>query len=215
MGQVITPAGSNFGDGTTQAQGLIGKQGETLAADIHGQFYNMAVRGKVGKFNRTAVTIPVVANNLVSVFGLYNPAGSGVIAEIIQTEIAQVLATTVVDALGWYFSTAALSLLATFTTPAVANTNFFSGRVGDAPGLGVIPHNAVTHSGTPVRVDVVFSFGAVTDAVVFGGVAKNHNGTLLLPPGILMSLAMSTAAGTASGLDPGVVWAEFPYSAAA
>lgn len=214
MGQVISGAASNLSDGVTQAQSLIGKQGEALAADLHGQFYNMAVRGKVGKFNRTGITVPVVANNLVSVFGLHNPAGSGVIAEIIQTEVAQVAATTVVDALGWYFSTAALSLLATFTTPSVANTNFFSGRVGDAPGLGCVPYNAVTHSGTPVRVDVVFSFGAVTDAVVFGGVAKNHNGTLLLPPGILMSLAMSTAAGTATGLDLGVAWAEFPYSAA-
>lgn len=214
MGQVISATASNLSDGVTQAQSLIGKQGEALAADVHGQYYNAAVRGKLMKFNKTATTIPVVANNLVSTFGLHNPAGSGVIAEIVQTELAQVLATTVVDAVGWYFSTAALSLLATFTTPAVAGTNYFSGRVGDTPSGGCVPYSAVTHSGTPVRVETVFSFGAVTDAVVFGSVAKNHNGTLLLPPGILMSLAMSTAAGTASGLDPGVVWAEWPYSAA-
>lgn len=214
-GQVLSPVSANYSDGVTQTNAVIGKQGEALAADIHGQFYNAAVRGKVFKFNRTAVTVPVVASGLVSVFTLHNPPGSGVLAEIITTEVGQVLATTVVDTLAWYASSVSLTALGTFTTAAVIGTTVLGGRVGDTPSPGVVPYTAYTHSGTPVRQEMVLSFGAVTDAVVFPAVVKNHNGVTILPPGVAMSLAMSTAAGTATGLDLGVTWAEWPYSVAA
>lgn len=214
MGQVLSPASANFGDGVTQSQALIGKQGEALAADIHGQFYNAAVRGKVGKYHGASVTMATVASGLVAISGsLHNPAGSGVIAEIIQTEIGSTTATTVVNTIGWYFSTAALSLLATFTTPAVAGTNLFSARTGETPGLSCVAYSAATHSGTPVRCDQVITFGAVTNGGTTPALVKNHNGTLLVPPGILMSLATSTAASTTT--SAGFVWAEWPYSAAA
>lgn len=211
---VASPVAANYADGTTPASPLAGKQGEALAADIHGKYFAAAVRGKVFKFNRTAVTVPVIAATLGSVFSLYNPPGSGVVAEVIHTEVGQVLSTTVVDTLAWYFSNATLTALATFTTLAVANSTLFSGRAGDTPSNGVLAYSAVTHSGTPVRADMVASFGATSDAVVMPAIQKIHEGTLLLPPGIVMSLAMSTAAGTGSGLDLGVCWAEWPYSAA-
>lgn len=212
-GQVINPQSSNLGDGIQVPNAVIGKQGEQLVADVHGKHYNANVRTNVYKFNKTAVTIPVIANNLVSVFTLWNPPASGVLGEIISVDVGQVLATTVVDTLGWYFSIAALTAAGTFTTPSVAGTNHFSGRVGDTPGNKIQPYSAYTHSGTPARVDIVGAFGAVTDAVVMPGAMKVYDGTFILPPGIAMSLAMSTAAGTTSGLDVGVNWAEFPYAA--
>lgn len=214
MGQVISPVAANYGDGTTTAQAAIGKQGEALSADIHGQYYNPAVRGKVFKGNKTAITVPVIAATLASLFSLYNPPSSGVIAEVIHTEVGQVLATTVVDTLGWYTSTLAATALGTVGTALVSGTGLFSARVGDAAAPQCQLGN-FTHSGTPVRVEIVTSFGATTDAVVMQGIQKVHNGTLLLPPGYVISLAMSTAAGTASGLDVGMTWAEWPYTAAA
>lgn len=212
-GLVINPTGVLLGDGTSQANNAFGKQGEQIGADLHGPAYEAACRGKVFKFNRTAVTVPVVAATLVSVFGLYNPATSGVIAEVITTEVGQVLATTVVDTLAWYVSFGSNASGATFTTPAVANTSYFSARIGEVPGGQVVPYNAVTHVGTPVRVELIAAFGATTDAVVMPSVAREHKGGFLIMPGTLASLAMSTAAGTASGLDLGVTWAEFPYHA--
>ena len=188
---------------------LGGKQGDLIASELHGKFYTTAYRGNLYWANVTGVTIPLKAAALVSVFTLYNPPNSGVVAEIVDTEIGQVLATTVVDAVGWYFSTALLTALGTFTTPGVAGTNFGSCRLGDTPANKVQFFSAYTHSGTPVRADIIGTFGAVTDPVAVV-MSKVYDGRLILPPGIAMSVAMSTAAGTASGLDIGARWAEYP-----
>jgi hypothetical protein len=162
-------------------------------------------------FDVTAVTVPVIASGLVSVFTLWNPPGSGVFAELIETAVGQVLATTVVDSIGWYASSAAATALGTFTTRAIANTTWFTGRIWDPVSGGVIPHTAYTHSGTPVRVEIIGAFGGVTD-IGFSLPDKLHDGKLLLPPGIAMSVAMSTAAGFTAGLDLHVSWVEFPWT---
>lgn len=212
MGQVLSPMAANYADGITQAQGLIGKQGEALAADIHGQHYNANVRGKVFKATSASITMPVVAATLASLFSLYNPPGSGVIADVIHTEFGHSTATDVVDIVGWYSSTLALTALGTLGTAFVAGTNLFSGRVGDVAAPACIA-GAFTHSGTPVRVEMVCTIGAVTDSIILPAIVKAHNGTLLLPPGYVISLATSTAAFAA--VAAGVTWAEWPYSAAA
>lgn len=209
---VYNPNTSNVSDGSVPANDLVGKQGEKIVADLHGKWYNAANRKNVFKFSAAAaVTVPVgSASNLVSVFTLYNPASSGVMGEIITTELGHSNATTVVNVIAWYFSPAALSALGTFTTPGVANTNYFSARVGENPAGQIVPYSAYTHSGTPVRVDMVATFGAVTDATVWNAAVKTHDGALLLPPGVAISLGTSTA--TETNCHVGVTWAEWPFS---
>jgi hypothetical protein len=184
---------------------LGGMAGEGAVSEVRGKFamanYNKLVYG----FNVTAVTVPVVANNLVSVFTLWNPPASGIMGELVDTDIGQVLATTVVDAVGWYYSTGAKALAGTFTTLGTA----LSGQIGSNPQNAILPYSAYTHSGTPTRFDIICSFGAVTDAVVFGA-NKLYDGRILIPPGTAISVAMSTAAGTTSGLDISARWVEFP-----
>ncbi len=181
--------------------------GQLAVAAVHGDFFEANYRGKAFTFNVTAVTVPVVASGLVSVFTLYNPPGSNVVAEITRTTIGQVLATTVVDAAGWYSSSAALTGLGTFTTLAQARSK----RVQDPAANAVKPYSAYTHSGTPLREDIIGSFGATTDPSL-SLPDKQYNGALILPPGIAMSVAMSTAAGTSSGLDVQADWVEWPAS---
>lgn len=188
----------------------LGRQGDQLKSDLHGKFGTAAMNKSLFNFNVTAVTIPVIASGLVSVFTLYNPLSSGTLAEMVDTELGQVLATTVVDAVGWYASNPTLSSAGTFTTKAVALTNYFAARVMDTPNGQVVPYSAYTHSGTPVRVDIIGSFGATTDAGL-ALPAKVYDGRLWLPPGIAMSVAMTTAAGTSSGLDLSCRWMEWPF----
>jgi len=188
---------------------LLGPQGDSINSDIHGKAFTAAWRGNLFWANRTAVTIPVVTSGVTSVFTLWNPPSSGVIAEMFDTEIGMVLATTVVDVVGWYFSPPQLTAAGTFTTPGVAGTNFGSCRIGDAVNNKVQFYSAYVHSGTPVRADIIGSFGATTDPTSQLP-SKFYEGRLLLPPGIAMSICMSTAAGTSSGLDPSCRWAEWP-----
>ena len=95
---------------------LGGKQGDGIVSELHGKHYTANYRGKMFVATAAAVTVPVVAASLVSVFTLYNPPGSGVNMELVEASAVNVLATTVVDALAWYFSTAVLSAGGTFTT---------------------------------------------------------------------------------------------------
>lgn len=184
---------------------LGGKQGEGLVSEIHGKNYTANYRGGLFGFNVTAKTVPVIAATLVSVFSLWNPPSSGVNAELVDTEIGQVLATTVVDAIGWYYSSGSLALAGTFSTAGTA----LSGIIGNAAANKVVPYSAYTHSGTPARVDIIGSFGAVTD-VGMSLPMKLYDGRLIIPPGTVVSIAMSTAAGTASGLDISARWIEWP-----
>lgn len=192
-----------YPSGEVQLAALI--HGQLAVASIHGDFFEANYRNKMFTYNVTAVTLPAIANNLVSVFTLYNPPGSGVVAEVTRTTLGQVLATTVVDTVSWYSSTPAATAAGTFTTLAAARAKQLQNPAANA----VKPYSAFTHSGTPVREEIVGAFGAVTDAA-FTLPDKQHNGNLLLPAGVAMSLAMSTAAGTASGLDAQVDWIEWP-----
>ncbi len=209
-GNVYSPAGTSLPD-SSQVPPNLGRQGEALNSDIHGKHYTATSRKTMFSFNVTAVTVPVIASGLVSVFTLWNPPSSGIMGELVDTELGQVLATTVVDTVGWYASFTNLALAGTFTTKATPLTNYFSGRLGDTPAGGIIPYTAYTHSGTPVRVDIIGAFGAVTDASMTL-TEKFYDGRVLIPPGTAMSIAMSTAAGFTAGLDLGCRWTEWQFA---
>lgn len=195
---------------SVQIPPALGRQGEALNSDIHGKFATAAARKSLFSFNVTAQTIPVIASGLVSVFTLWNPTGSGVMGELVDTELGQVLATTVVDTVGWYMQSGSAALAGTFSTKAVALTTYFAGRIGDQPAGQIVPYTAFTHNGTPTRVDIIGAFGAVTDASMTL-TEKFYDGRVLIPPGTVMSVAMSTAAGFTSGLDIGARWIEYPF----
>lgn len=176
-----------------------------LMEQLSGRWAERNYRGKVSFFAVDQVTLPVVANNLVSVYGIYNPPGSNVLLEIIDTAVINVLAATIVDAFGWYSSTVALSALATFTTPGTARSR----RMQDPTGSAARVYTAVTHSGTPSLEGYIGGHGATTNAGNSPG-PFNYNGTLMIPPGVLASVAASKTAGTASGLAIGCCWADVP-----
>lgn len=203
-GIVRNVTASRYADANEQQLSFL-SHGQQAVSDIHGKWFETNLRGALFAFNVTAQTIPVITAGLVSVFTLYNPPGSNVVAEIVDTEIGQVVATTVVDAVGWYSSTAAATAAGTFTTKGTA-------RSGQAQGVAsnkVLPYSAYTHSGTPAREDIIGSFGATTNANSTLP-QKFYDGRLLLPQGIAMSVAMSTAAGFTSGLDISARWVEWP-----
>jgi hypothetical protein len=128
-----------------------------------------------------------------------------VLAEIVDTSVMQWMAATVVDTVGWYFSSAVLTSKATFTTAGTVN----SGRIGSNAPNQVQMWSAFTHSGTPVLIDFIGNFGAATNPTA-GGIQKFYDGRLILPPGIAMSVAMTTTAGTTTGLNLEARWTEWP-----
>lgn len=172
------------------------------------RYQELAMRGKVYTGSVAAVTLPVNAVTLASKFGLYNPPGSNVFLDIIDVEVHYIVATTVVNAVGIYYSNGTNATGATFTTAGVIE----NGRVGEGQTPNGRFYAAVTHVGTPALIDIIGGWGAVTD----GGatpVRKEFNGKLLVPPGTLIAVAMTTAAATATSVSGAIRWAEIPYVA--
>ena len=174
------------------------------AENLSGRFAERNYNGKVFSFSRAAVTVPVNAATLVSVCGIYNPPGSGIVLEILETVVGLALATTVVQSFVWVSSTVSASSLATFTTLGTAR----SCRMQDTTGSTARVYSAVTHSGTPDVEDNIGSFAKVTSDLPFP--AKKHDGMLMIPPGVLASIATLTAASTTSGINLHFKWAEVP-----
>lgn len=175
-----------------------------LVENLSGRWAERTYRGNVFSFTRAAVTVPVNANNLVSVCGIYNPPGSGKLLEIIDTTVSLALATTVVQSFVWVSSTVAASAAATFTTAGTARSR----RMQDSTGSTARVYTAVTHSGTPDVEEHIGGYGAVTSPGM--QMYKKYDGALLIPPGVLASIATLTAASTSSGINLCFSWAEVP-----
>ena len=202
-GVVRNPTAASVGVGT-ESQLALGEHSQQLVANVHGEYFEVNYRGKLFTANVTAVTIPAIASGLVSVFTLYNPPNSGVIGEVVSVQLGDVLASDVVGTIGWYSSSAALTALGTFTTLASPRSSIVQNPAANSIKF----YSAYTHSGTPLREDIITALGAVTDTNVLP-IEKNYNGKLLLPPGIAMSIA-ATAAMATTGSDLQATWAEWP-----
>ncbi len=209
-GQTINPATFNNVD-FNEVQLSLGKQGECLGALMHGQYYSAALRGNLFSFNVTAVTVPVIASSLASVFSLYNPPTTNKVLELIDFDMGFLTGTTVIDVVGLYWQQNPISAAATFTTAAAFGTNVFGG----SPGRGTpsaIAYTSLAHSGTPVRVAVLNSLNT-TSVVIGTPIHYDFKGKIVLFPGDLVSVAVSTTHLTNTTTDLGISWAEWPYPA--
>jgi hypothetical protein len=209
-GLVQNPAATNTSDGQDGILNL-GKQNEQLVAEVHGPWYNAAMRGSLFTFNVTAKTINVISAAYVSVFALYNPASSGKIAEIVDMDMGLLVATTLADVFGVYWQGAPGSGASTFTTPSVFGTNTFGGIPGKG-GNSCIPYTALTFVGTPTRIAILNSFNS-SGFVLGTPIHQEINGKILLMPGDLITVATSTTVWTASAVDLAIRWAEWQLPA--
>lgn len=205
---VQNPSAMSQSDGNSVTLNA-GRQSELLVSEIHGKWYYAALRGNVFSGQASAITVPVIANNLVSVFSLYNPAGSKANLEVISVDLGLVLATTVVNVYGLYFqsgigSNTSIPTSQTVGTATSGNLVMSGATVSQGKFL-----TAATHVGTPTLITMLDTFGAVTSSAD-NPISYTFDGKLILPPGSIVSLAASTAASTASGMAASITWAEWP-----
>lgn len=207
LGNVVNPTSTSLPDNSTNpiAQG---RQTDLLTSEIHGKYYAANYRGRLFWANVTAQTIPVIAATLASVFSLYNPVGSGVNLEVVDMDISQVLATTKADTFGLYYSSQALTSKGTFGTLGTAS-NTGSGIIGTPVGGQGQFYSSYTHSGTPVRCANIGGFGATTN-VSLALMHYEFDGRVIIPPGVVVSLALATAVSVASSIDVSMRWCEWP-----
>lgn len=216
-GTVFNMVPSNLGDGTQQQNNAYGRQGEQIDGDLHGRFFIAASRKNVFTANVTAKTIKAITSAVASQLILTNPANSGVLAEIMYTDIGFVLPTAVVDTIAWYYMNA-INLAAgspTAATALVAGTNLFSARVGDSPNPQCQAGTAYTEGTaiTATKVENILYVGAAgsSGCTTMGVWRKDHQGTFIVPPGQSIMVFATTTDYTASAADMAVTWAEWPF----
>lgn len=211
----FNPYGSTLADGVGLSVNSAGRSSEALTADVHGQFYNMAVRGVLffGTTVTAGTTIPVMATNLVSTFTLLNPAGSGKNLVLYKYALAHTTATTVVGDVSLYYqigvggATTALASL----TALVAKNCLLGGGLASVANLysaatmtGAL---GTTGSGNIAKGPTLATFGAVT-TTNNQPVEYRFDGGLILPPGTVVTTA-GNAAQTAA-MNQTFWWSELP-----
>lgn len=202
VGNIQDPLAQTFGD-QAQQPAVYGKRGEQIANELNGRYHLANYRNHLFTVTAAAVTLPVNAAGVASVFSLMNPANSGKYLDLCLVEVGTVLATTVVDLVGIY---------------ALANPTNASTTIGiiksciatsGAPSVATF-YTANTHTAqTPVLQSLIGGWGAVTDTSL-NMVSKDFNGSVLVPPGVCIDLLMTTAASTASGITAALTWMEIP-----
>lgn len=194
--QTVLPVGQQFASGF--------RGGEVLVTESRGKYAFQCQSGKLWHAYATGLTIPVIAAQMVSVFSLYNPIGSGVNLELVELEFGNVNATTVVNTIGIGYE-ANLTL-----TPVIANMTAgtaYSGLLGDSTAKVGQFFTAWTHVGTPLRIGPVITYGAVTNANA-NRIGVDFDGKIIMPPGSVVSACTSTATETNAAAH--ISWLEVP-----
>jgi len=189
---------------------LQGRQAEAVVSELHGKHYKNNYDSLVFHGSVNAVTIPVNGANFASVFSLINPVGSTRTMELLRLDVGAVLATTVVDTVNLVQQSVGTgSVLPTTFTAGVTQ----AGLIGKTASPAGIFCTAATHIGTPVVVAGALAyFGAVT-STAGNIISYDFDGTIILAPGSIVSVVMSTAASTASGMAIHMAWSEGPLNA--
>lgn len=195
---------------------LMGKAGEIIEAKLHGDFYTAAYRNRLFMANTLAAgtTVPIQATNLVSTFTLWNPLGSNVNVELVLYSEQILAATTVVSDISLYLQSAIGSgntAPGTLTALAIRPANFGGGTIAPVAPSAVNFFSAATLVNTMAtnmfRGPTLSGYSAVT-STAHGAAIYPFNGTLIVPPGTLVTTAGTAAQTSASAQS--LVWAEWP-----
>ena len=214
VGQTASPATTQNSD-TTQSAVSLGREGALMTADTRATYGTMAHRGGVFWAATTTAAQLVDAITASSLhFGLINPAGSGVMAEVIDFDLNQLAAGPATqNIMGFSVIPPTNAPTAVTATPgpirAGGNPSNFAGATPACTHFSVATVTALSIAAN--WGVAMFSFPASffpTAALNFGPYHYNFNGKLVVPPGWSIALVASTAWGANTAI-PAMSWAEY------
>lgn len=208
------------GDGTNPNLRL-GKTGEGIIQELHGRFYEQAVRGNMYSFglsNTALVAANAIATGLSSsaqpVLGLYNPSTSLVNLVILQASIVTTTVAGTAVAPGgfmWVYS-AGNPGISTGSTPINSKTLVAAGSSGKAFAIST-PLTGLTNSLAVLRASGIASINAAGPATAISqalsNTVENVDGAIIVPPGGFVGL-MNQLSTTTLSCSVGIVWEEVP-----
>jgi len=175
-----------------------GAQNELMVSELHGRYYEQALRGNMFRIaNQAAVTTTAALATTWTGLAISNPAGSGVNAVVNLFSVAQV-AVGAASAVGIMTGSGAA---AGSLVPKNAIVNGTTGKVTASAGATIA---------TPVLDIVIGQVGslATTGYGLTPGLVVDLGGSLIVPPGYYA--ASYTTVATTTSLIFGFQWEEVP-----
>ena len=209
-GIVADPTTTVASDGTEYPISL-GRQKEQLAADLHPQFYQQALRGRLFHGVITTASAIPVTSTTAPTMALWNPVNSGKNAVLVRYS-AGWAATTEAPGniqLAWFQSGAAQiatgSLITAFTAATAHN-----GTLGLGTASAMKFGSAATITAATNFIPLGLSHLTTTGTATFGSFTYivDFNGTIIVPPGVVVFDVASAA--TASTYNRTLSWYESP-----
>jgi len=190
---------------------MLADDGGLLTAPTGGKWSHLAKQGRVFTGNSAAAgSVLPIYSGTGQVFGLWNPAGSGVNGLIIRVTMTLVDTTGAAGGFVWGVMKNAGSALATGGISAFTEGTPENGLIGLAGGnkIRFTPSAATVIAPTILRhtgINQLVLTPATTGAPGFAMVAE-YDGDFILPPNFAIFLAGNIA--TLSKWAPSVIWAE-------
>lgn len=181
--------------------------GAARVVEAHGRYHDAVARGNCYTVGDTAGrTIPAGLSTSPITVSLYNPLGSGIFMSLLYASLNLLVATTAAAAV-WIGINPTGSVATTGTALATQNSNG-NGSTGKVKGL-----TTATLPATPTIFGELGAAltGAITVVTGFPGYSRWFDGALGVGPGGCLSIQMSTAGGTSSGLA-NWIFEEIPMS---
>ena len=182
-----------------------GRNGDALVSQVHGNYYNAAVRGNLFTCNAAGATGRTILapGGTTSGFMFYNPVGSGVNMEIVELLVAPTTATDVVGVIGIEYGAPP-----TTVTNAGTVINMFVGGVGRT-ALCKASWGSTIVAMTYLQALPIF---VQTTAGVLQGssVLYRPEGRLVLAPGGACNIVSIETTQSTNVWQQGVMWAEWP-----
>lgn len=206
-------------DGIIPAAGLRqGRNGELVATELHGKFYEQTYRGNVYSVGMTTTALSANTITLTAtttpIIGVWNPTGTSVNLSIIRA-----VAVTTVNAasavapggLVWATSTgngAITTGLTPFNRKSLVAAGSQAKGFNISTALTGLTNNLVIQFGANLP-SLVAAQGATVSPLFSTPAIEEFDGSLLIPPGGVLAL-LNTVSTTTVSVAAQLVWEETP-----
>jgi hypothetical protein len=209
QGLVGAPAAATAGTTPTVR---VGQLGDMIISELHGRFYEQTYRGNVYQTGHIA-PIALSANTITTsatttpIIGVWNPLSSGVNLVILQASLQNIINTVTTPvgpgAFVWAISngntaisTGLLPINTRTLQPTGSQAKAFAGATALTGLTNVL--TIVAAATIPTLGNITYGTIAATATSPSVGGVQNFDGSLIIPPGSVLSLLNTTSTTTVS-----------------
>ena len=197
---------ARFGDGQSTLDTRLGQQGDLIVSELHGRYYEQAVRKNVffslSVARATSLVTTAMIGNIV-----YNPPDSGVNLSLLKWQSQVIVTSATLTGVG-------LAVGYQPTTPTTVTAADATGSTylqqptlltGKAKAYAI-----ATVLIAPVMVTMLHHNTAAINTVGIDQASGDFEGQFIVPPGAFICVAAAGAAAAASGHTSWLSWEEVP-----